>query len=169
MLTGALIARVVLLLNHVLRSEGIGAERLRPHAGRGVRVELRDWPRLLPAVPPLAVRVTPAGLLEWAGQDDAFVADLVLEVDASNPALMLARGLGGQRPRVDVQGDAAMAADVSWLVDNLRWDIADDLSRAVGPAAAQGLARFGATLATGLREALRIAATFVPGPSGPRR
>jgi ubiquinone biosynthesis accessory factor UbiJ len=67
-----------------------------------------------------------------------------------------------------VQGDAALANDVSWLIDNLRWEVSDDLSRFVGPVAAQAIARVGRLLAQGLREALRLASNLAarrdPGP-----
>ena len=80
--------------------------------------------------------VTPAGLLEWCGANRrAGDADLhaARRCVATRPRL-LARALAGERPPVDVQGDAALAADVNWLIDNLRWDVEADLERAsVGP------------------------------------
>jgi ubiquinone biosynthesis protein UbiJ len=55
---------------------------------------------------------------------------------------------------VEVQGDAELAADVSWLVANLRWDIEDDLERAFGPAPAHEIVRIGTLFGQGLRSAL---------------
>jgi ubiquinone biosynthesis protein UbiJ len=81
--------------------------------------------------------------------------DLQLRLDAANPALLLARIAAGEQPRVDVQGDAQFAADLSWLMDNLRWDVQDDLERLVGPAPAHEIARIGRLLASGLRHDLR--------------
>jgi ubiquinone biosynthesis accessory factor UbiJ len=54
-----------------------------------------------------------------------------------------------------VVGNAQLAADVSWLIDNLRWDVQDDLARVVGAGPAREIARFGNLVATGLREGLR--------------
>jgi ubiquinone biosynthesis protein UbiJ len=62
--------------------------------------------------------------------------------------------LAGQRPAVDVSGDAALAADVAWLVDNLRWDLHDDLARVVGDAPAAALVQFASAASTGLRVAV---------------
>ncbi|GEM_PF-289338 len=150
----ALMERFTLTLNHVLAAEPAALERLRPHAGRCVRVQLNGWPSLLPPVPQLAFLITPAGLVEWCATAPAPDADLLVTVDASNPARTLAQGLTGQRPGVDVAGDSRLATDVSWLMDNLRWDLQDDLARLVGPAAANELGRVGRMLAGGLRDAV---------------
>jgi ubiquinone biosynthesis accessory factor UbiJ len=160
--SAALMQRCTLFANHVLASEPVATERLRAHAGKRLRIELRHWPALLPALPELNFDITAAGLLEWQGTAAIDEPALRLVVDAANPALVVARGLTGDRPSVEVQGDAALASDVSWLIDNLRWEVSDDLSRFVGPVAAQAMARVGRLLARGLREALRLASTLAP-------
>jgi ubiquinone biosynthesis protein UbiJ len=158
----ALMQRCTLLANHVLASEPVATERLRAHAGKRLHIELRRWPSLLPAWPELDFDITPAGLLEWQGGAPVGEPALRLVVDAANPALLMARGLAGERPTVEVQGDAALAGDVSWLIDNLRWEVSDDLARYVGPVAAQAIARVGRVLGSGLREALRLGAALAP-------
>jgi ubiquinone biosynthesis protein UbiJ len=150
----ALMERFTLTLNHVLASEPAALLRLKPHAGRCIRVQLNSWPSVLPPLPQLAFMVTPAGLLDWCASPPVPDADLLVTLDASNPARMLAQGLAGQRPAVEVAGDGRLATDVSWLMDNLRWDLQDDLARLIGPAAANELARVGRVLAGGLREAV---------------
>lgn len=150
----AFMQRLTLWLNHVLAGEEVAMQRLRPHAGRCIRLQMNGWPALLPPVPELAFTITPAGLLEWNGDAVPATVDLSVNVDASNPALAVARGLSGERPSVEISGDAALATDVSWLMDNLRWDVQDDLARIVGDAPAHELARIGQRLATGLREAV---------------
>src|SRR5207245_8402470 len=112
------------------------------------------WPSLLPQPPALSFAITRAGLLDWTGAGAPGESDLTLTVDASNPALMLAQGLGGQRPAVDVSGDSALAGDVSWLMDNLRWDVEDDLARFIGEAPAHELARFCRPVSQAVRSAL---------------
>jgi ubiquinone biosynthesis protein UbiJ len=128
--------------------------RLLPHAGKRLSVELTDWPSLLPPPPVATFLVTPAGLLEWCGDVDTVqgaAAELQLRVAAANPALLMVRLAAGERPEVVVQGEAAFAADVHWLADNLRWDLEADLARIVGPLPARQLASLGAALAAGLR------------------
>ena len=69
--------------------------------------------------------------------------DLAVQVDASNPALLLARMVGGEAPAVQIDGDAQLAGDVNWLLLNLRWDVAADLER-LGPI----FVKFGQVLST---------------------
>jgi len=154
-LQAAFVERLVLLLNHVLAAEPVATERLRPHSGRSLQLRLDGWPALLPPLPELAFRVTPAGLLDWCGAEPLESSDLRMRLDASNPALTMVQWAAGERPRVEVQGDAQFAADLSWLMDNLRWDVQDDLARLVGQAPAHEIARVGRLLAVGLREALQ--------------
>ncbi len=178
LVTPALAQRLTLLFNHVLASEPVATDRLRPHAGRQLRLVLENWPSLLPAPPRLSWCITPAGLLDWVGADPAAdetgaatnaatsaatdaastAADLTVRLDASNPAALLARGLfrrgAEQMPGVQVEGDAQLAGDVNWLMQNLRWDVAADLENLFGPALAQPLQQLGGAIAAGLRSAV---------------
>jgi ubiquinone biosynthesis accessory factor UbiJ len=158
LLAPAVVERLTLVLNHVIGGEAAAVERLRPHAGRALALRLEGWPALLPPPPPLAWRVTPAGLLEWCGADFAAAPDLTASLDAANPALLLARTVAGERPAVQVQGDAAFAGTVHWLLENLRWDVAGDLQRLFGPVVADALHRTGSALGAALKSALSLAA-----------
>lgn len=153
LLGAALAARICLLVNHVLQSEAAAVERLQRHSGKRIEVHLRslpvaDW---LPGV--IGVEITRAGLIEWLEAFDG-EPDLRVSIDASNPARSIADAFGGQRPAVDVSGDAALAADVAWLVDNLRWDLHDDLARVVGDAPAAAIVQFASAASAGLRGAV---------------
>ncbi len=151
----AVIERAILLANHVISVEPVATQRLREHAGRTLLLHAEGWPSLLPPLPALALRITPAGLLEWCGDEVPDTPDLRVSVDASNPALAVLQSLGGERPRIDVAGDARFATDVNWLFDNLRWDVEDDLARVIGDAPAHELARLGGNVPQALREAVR--------------
>lgn len=161
-LAPAAVARLVLLLNHVVASEPQASARLRPHAGRTIDLRFSGSPtpslpllaRWLPAdltPSPVRLRVTPAGLFELdeapvpapteaaaAPTDTASdVANdatrgLTLTVRLSAPLSMLRQGLRGERPEVQIEGDAALAEVASWLMKNLRWDVEDDLARWLG-------------------------------------
>lgn len=152
----AVMERGTLLINHVIASEPVAMQRLREHTGRSIRLHFDAWPALLPALPALAFVVTPAGLVEWCPEAPADGADLRVAIDASNPALAMVQAMAGERPRVDVAGDATFAADVNWLFDNLRWDVQDDLARIVGDAPAREIARIGRGVAAGMRQAARV-------------
>lgn len=151
----AAMQRACLLVNHVLSSEPVATDRLKPHAGRQLLVQLSGWPELLPAPPALRFAITPAGLLEWLPEAAPAAADLELTVEAANPARLLVQGLLGRRPPVAVAGDSRLAADVSWVIDNLRWDVRDDLARIFGELPARELARSARALAEGLRSAVQ--------------
>ena len=114
----ALASRLTLLLNHVLSAERIATERLVPHAGRTVALTLAGWPTLLPPPPVLAWRITPAGLLEEASSPDLAAPDLAVRLEASNPALLLVRAMAGEPAQVQVDGNAQLAGDVNWLIQN---------------------------------------------------
>jgi ubiquinone biosynthesis protein UbiJ len=149
----ALQARVVLLVNHVLSREPVAMQRLRPHASRRVRVALTALPGWLPALPPVDVVITPAGLFELAEPDLVSPPDLSLRVAAPSPMQLLAALSAPLQPQVAIDGDAAFAADVSWIADNVRWDIEADLAELIGPLAAAQLARAARAIAAALRAA----------------
>ncbi len=165
LLAPALMDRLVLVVNHVLSAEPQAVARLLPHRGKVLRLELMQLPRLLPAPPPLAFVVTPAGLVEWCrGPVDA---DLRVRLEAANPAALALQALRGTMPALAIEGDAQLAADVDWLLKNLRWDVVDDLDRLFGPAVAHELHRLGSGLAGALRSAMQGASSLA-GRAGAR-
>ncbi len=153
LLAPALMDRLVLVVNHVLSAEPQAVQRLLPHSGRVLRLDLLNLPRLLPAPPPLAFVITPAGLVDWCREPQD--ADLRVKLEAGNPAALAFQALTGAMPSVSIEGDAQLAADVDWLLKNVRWDVADDLQRLFGPAVAHELHRFGAGLGRALRAAMQ--------------
>lgn len=146
----SVLARALLFANHVLNAEPAARQRLLPHVGRLLLVQWQVAPGPWPQPPELALRITPAGLFE---QLDAAppVPDLRVTVELPTPVDFALRWLAGERPRVAVDGDARLAADVAWLAENLRWDAEHDLARLVGDAWAHELLRIGG----GVRDALR--------------
>lgn len=144
--------RMILLLNHVIARESHAMARLQPFAKSTVLLHLSGWPALLPAAPDLGLVITPAGLFERAelGGASGGAAALRIDLDASNPALLALGALSGERARVTVQGDAGLAAEINWLMENLRWDIEEDLAGLVGPAAAHLLADWGRSAAAAM-------------------
>ena len=47
--------------------------------------------------------------------------------------------LKGEKPGVHIEGDVQLAAEVNWLIDHVRWDFEEDLSKLMGDAAANTL------------------------------
>ena len=159
LLAPALMDRLVLVVNHVLSAEPQALARLTPHCGRVLQLDLLQLPRLLPAAPPLAFLITPAGLVEWCREPVA--ADLHVKLEAANPAALAFKLLSGDSPKLVIEGDAQLATDVDWLLKNLRWDVADDLHRLFGPTVAHELHRWGTALARALRAAGASASAVV--------
>ena len=60
--------------------------------------------------------------------------------------------LAGNKPSVRIDGDVQLAADVSWLIDHVRWDIEEDLSRLLGDAPAHGLMQVAKAMTQGIRQ-----------------
>ncbi len=152
--------RLILLLNHVLAAEPVAQQRLQPHAGRRLRVACDGWQRLLAMVVPppaaLQVEVTPAGLLDLCPMldDDMAAPELEVVVDTHDPLGLVTRVLAGGTPQLQLAGDAQFAADVNWLAENLRWDVAADVERLFGPVSAERLRTWGLAVARALREAV---------------
>lgn len=136
--------RVVLFLNHVLMQEPQAQERLRRQRGKPVKVQWGGFH--------LTLSATPAGLLErpLAG----CTPELTVTLTQTSPLALAQSVIAGDKPGVDIQGDVQLAAEVAWLVDNLRWDIEEDLSRVVGDATAH-------TLSGVARSASRAVKAFV--------
>lgn len=156
----AIQARLVLLVNHVLSREPQAAARMQAHSGRHLRIEWMGAPAWLPTPPSTTVKVTPIGWFEL----DEPLADpaemgLRLQLEVPGPDQWLALVAGQAFPRVQVEGDAALAADIQWLVDNLRWDIEADLAELMNPIVAHELVRAGRAAATALRAFVPSAAS----------
>jgi ubiquinone biosynthesis accessory factor UbiJ len=165
MVAPAVMQRLTLLINHVIGRETVAMQRLAPHAGRRLVLAVQGWPAWAPPLPPLCLAVTPAGLFEglFDPAGEPAEADLRVLVDVSNPLQLVPRLMQGQMPPVQIEGDAALAAEVNWLAEHLRWDIADDVQRWAGPAVAQGLSQVAATLKAGLPQAMASLSAMAQG------
>ena len=122
--------RLILFLNHVLMSEPEAMARLARQKGQ--RIE-GVWDRFsLQLVP------TPAGLLE-RGRFEGF--DLRISVTEESPFTLVSALARGDKPKVRIEGDVQLAAEINWLIDHVRWDAEEDLARLIGDAAAHTLAQ----------------------------
>lgn len=158
------LARLTLLMNHVIAAEPEATRRLASQTGGTIGLEWQRWPSLLPPAPRAAWHITPAGLLELDDDSTQTGTGAELLVGLDHQAL-LGWLLGGaaSRPPMEIHGDAALAAEVSWLAENLRWDIEDDLARVVGNAPAHQMAQFGRAVSRGLQALLQ---RVRPAPNG---
>ena len=134
--------KAVLCINHVLGQEPAALARLQRQQGRCIQL---DWRGVQ-----LQWCITPAGLFERALLPQE--PDLRLHVQQEQPWDVLQTLAQGEKPPMRVEGDVMLAADINWLVDHVRWDAEEDLSRLIGDAAAHNLMRFLRRLTPALRE-----------------
>jgi ubiquinone biosynthesis protein UbiJ len=134
--------RMVLLLNHVLLQEPEAMARLARQKGSVVLVQWRGFA--------LRLLATPAGLLDLAGHHSK--PDLTLNVTQESPFALLGSALRGDKPEVRIEGDVQLAAEVNWLVDHVRWDLEEDLSRIVGDGPAHTVAQAARGMVLALRQ-----------------
>jgi ubiquinone biosynthesis protein UbiJ len=150
--------RLVLLLNHVLQQEPEAMARL---ARQKSRIALMQWRRFS-----LRLQATPAGLLEIA--PDGQVPDLTLTITDESPMSLAQAALRGDKPAVRIEGDVQFAAEINWLVEHVRWDLEEDLSRVIGDTPAHYVATVARRVAESLRGFVaRKTATPAADTSGP--
>ena len=121
--------------NHLLQTQPWSRERLQRHAGKTIRVNL---PPLL-----LLLAVDDNGMISAAPQDAEPDATLgvsplaLLHVLSSRPL---------PQELVHTAGDATLAVDFGNVMQNLRWDAEEDLSKVFGDVLGHRMARTGAEL-----------------------
>jgi ubiquinone biosynthesis protein UbiJ len=142
--------RLVLMLNHVLQQEPEAQARLKRQAGRLVEAHWRVFS--------VRLQATPAGLLELGSP--ATVPDLTLTLTEESPWSLAQSALRGDKPAVRIAGDVQLAAEVQWLVDHVRWDLEEDLSKVVGDAPAHAMGQ-------GMHRVAEALRSFVGGKGAP--
>jgi ubiquinone biosynthesis accessory factor UbiJ len=149
--------RLVLLVNHVLMQEPEAQARLARQAGRVAEVKWRVFTMRMAA--------TPAGLLDLAPASAQ--PDLTLTLTEESPWELAQAALRGDKPPVRIAGDVQFAAEINWLVEHVRWDLEEDLSRVIGDAPAHAMGEAGRRMLEALRQfaARGPAAGEPPSPS----
>src|SRR6185369_11565037 len=126
--------------------------RLARQAGRVVEARWRIFVVRLVA--------TPAGLLDLA--EPAAQPDLMLTLTEESPWELAQAALRGDNPPVRIAGDVQFANEVNWLVEHVRWDLEEDLSRLIGDAPAHAMAAAARQMVQALRQFVRPAASSGP-------
>src|SRR5690606_33362656 len=121
---------LVQLLNALLARESWSRERLRPHAGKVVRLVLGDFD--------VSLEISPSGGIQATRQA---VPNVVLTMAAQDLPRMLRADAHERMQAVRIEGEAALAHVVADLARDLRWDVEDDLAGLVGDMPARMLVR----------------------------
>ena len=117
-------------------------ERLGRNKGRTVRMQWRNMT--------FKVLVTPAGLLDVSPAES--VVDLALVIAEESPLAIAQELMQGGKPAVRIEGDVQLAAEVSWLIDNVRWDMEEDLARLLGDAPAHAMVQAVGAMAQAIQQ-----------------
>jgi len=136
-------------LNHVLHQNAWAAERLRPYAGRTVRLSLLPFEA--------SFAISDNGDFLPAPEGAIVEASILLTPTA---ALRL---LADQPPEklVKVEGDSALAAEIGKVLHQLQWEYEEDLSHLIGDIPAHQLVDLGKRIASeGKRQVSSLAGMF---------
>lgn len=152
--------RLVLLVNHVLMQEPEAQARLARQAGKVLQAHWRAFS--------LTVSPTRAGLFELVPPSET-PADLTFTLAEESPLQLAQAALRGDKPPVHIAGDVQFAAEINWLVDNVRWDAEEDLARLVGDAPAHAMADAARRMLNAMREFVAKATSAgAPPAAGPQ-
>jgi ubiquinone biosynthesis protein UbiJ len=116
-------------LNHLLKSEDWARDRLRPFAGRLIRIEAG----VLSGGFLISEDGTLSDAFERAGE-----ADVVIQIPATAMAELPA-GMAGVFGTARISGSAELAEVFGFVLRNLRWDAEADFARLFGDIAAHRL------------------------------
>jgi len=132
---------LIQLLNALLARESWARERLRPHAGKVVRLVLGSVE--------ISLEISPGGGIQTARQAEP---NVVLTMAAQDLPRMLRADTHERMQAVRIEGEAALAHVVADLARDLRWDVEDDLAGLIGDLPARLLVRGARSLFGGVRE-----------------
>ena len=135
------------IASHLLSQAEWARRRLAEHAGKQLRVDLLLGSAVL--------RIGADGDVQ-AG-DPHETADLVITLTPVAAAQWLTDREAGWR-QARVEGDMDLAAAISYVMANLRWDYEEDLSRVVGDIAAHRIAHGARRLSAWPKDAMESAA-----------
>jgi ubiquinone biosynthesis protein UbiJ len=108
-------------LNHLLRQNAWAPERLRPYAGKTLRLELAPFST--------DATIVDSGLFVPAVENPAIDAGISLSPTAAlRFAISRELDLSGAR----MEGDLDLATGVGRVLQQLEWEVEDDLSRLIG-------------------------------------
>jgi ubiquinone biosynthesis protein UbiJ len=105
-----------------------------------------------------------ARLVRQAGRATSAMPDLTLTLTEESPWQLAQAAARGDKPPVRIAGDVQFAAEINWLVDHVRWDLEEDLSRLMGDAPAHAIGQGLHRMAEALRRFVPAAAQ-APAPA----
>ena len=116
----------VAILNHLLVQSGWAMQRLVKFSGKTARFDIAPFS--------FTFTIQPNGSLSAAAQNASADVHCVIA-----PSLLPRLALHDEKAHNEItrSGDASLLAEIFYLSRNLRWDVAEDLSRVTGDIAAE--------------------------------
>ncbi|CAH2789856.1 MAG: Ubiquinone biosynthesis protein UbiJ [uncultured Caballeronia sp.] len=118
-------------VNHLLVRERWALERVKPYAGKRVRLSCTPLS--------IALVVQPDGLFAAITEAEAVQFDVTLAVPLDALPAFLQSGQAAVMKHVRIEGDAEFATTLAKLAEHLRWDPEEDFARMIGDAPAHRL------------------------------
>jgi ubiquinone biosynthesis protein UbiJ len=115
-------------VNHLLAQASWAREKLQPFAGQCAHLTLPPFSALFSITAEGLIAAPPAGA----------TATVTIDLPASAPLLAL-QGKAAVMRAARITGPAEFAQELGYVIQNLRWDVEEDLSRVVGDIAAYRL------------------------------
>jgi len=116
-------------VNHLLAQASWAREKLQPFAGQCAHIALPPFSALF--------SITTEGLI--AAPSAGATATVTIDLPASAPLLAL-QGKAAVMRAARITGPAEFAQELGYVIQHLRWDVEENLSRVVGDIAAHRLA-----------------------------
>lgn len=123
-------------LSHVLEQYPSAQDKLRMHAGRVIELGAELPPPFEGTLPPLRLAVTPLGGFAQAEAGEAPAVKMLVRPSIDAGFAWMRHGPTGLQRHLRIEGDVMLAATIAELIQTLRWDWEEDLSRLVGDVAA---------------------------------
>lgn len=172
----ATLDRMTLVANHWLRAEPAAVAKLRPHHGRridarAVVLPLLPWAAKVDSAVGMVWVVTPAGLLEREDTPSGLASDLASGGKADATLSVLSQSVT-QWVRdaahddfswVLIDANEALQADLRWVIENVRWDVAGDVGRWLPAAVAGPAAQVAERAVEGVKRGVRALDAWWPG------
>lgn len=115
-------------VNHLLAQASWAREKLQPFAGQCAHIALPPFSALFSITTEGLIAAPPAGA----------TATVTIDLPASTPLLAL-QGKAAIMRAARITGSAEFAQELGYVIQHLRWDVEEDLSRVVGDIAAHRL------------------------------
>jgi ubiquinone biosynthesis accessory factor UbiJ len=125
-------------VNHLLVREPWAVERMKPYAGKCVKLTCGPVS--------LALAVQAEGLFAATSEADAGRFDVTIAVPLDAAPAFVQGGQGAVMKHVRIEGDAEFAQTLAKLAEHLRWDPEEDVARVIGDAPAHRLGMIARTV-----------------------